>query len=279
MGLTTMYRDAVRTAAGVLLGSSLLVGGVQANTINISGATPPFPGYGTAIGQNNVVNSGLSGVTDSHSGTTFLGSATGNPAVVTTSLPLYNVDWYFVGSESGYTNTLTAPGINASANLPNSPVAGQFNEGNQNSNCCSSPSSPGPIFLGTSTGQTNSVLQFSLADGHVPSIANGSSNPNAGSNASIIFSYVTNPSALTWALSSDATSSWFLFGFNDSGADADFDDFVGVARVYCGTPQGAACDPPLATPLPAALPLFAGGLGVIGLLARRRKRKAAVTVA
>lgn len=33
--------------------------------------------------------------------------------------------------------------------------------------------------------------------------------------------------------------------------------------------------PGLATPLPAALPLFAGGLGVIGLLARRRKRKSA----
>jgi hypothetical protein len=30
-----------------------------------------------------------------------------------------------------------------------------------------------------------------------------------------------------------------------------------------------------ATPLPAALPLFAGGLGVMGLLARRRKLKAA----
>jgi hypothetical protein len=34
-----------------------------------------------------------------------------------------------------------------------------------------------------------------------------------------------------------------------------------------------------ATPLPAALPLFAGGLGVIGLLARRRKRKAAAIAA
>jgi len=31
----------------------------------------------------------------------------------------------------------------------------------------------------------------------------------------------------------------------------------------------------LATPLPAALPLFAGGLGVIGLLARRRKQRGA----
>ena len=31
--------------------------------------------------------------------------------------------------------------------------------------------------------------------------------------------------------------------------------------------------PPAEAPVPAALPLFAGGLGVIGLLARRRKKK------
>jgi hypothetical protein len=34
----------------------------------------------------------------------------------------------------------------------------------------------------------------------------------------------------------------------------------------------------IATPLPAAFPLFAGGLGMIGLLARRRKRKASDAV-
>ena len=35
----------------------------------------------------------------------------------------------------------------------------------------------------------------------------------------------------------------------------------------------------VATPLPAALPLFAGGLGVLGLVARRRKQKAAARAA
>jgi hypothetical protein len=37
--------------------------------------------------------------------------------------------------------------------------------------------------------------------------------------------------------------------------------------------------PPEATPLPAALPLFAGGLGALGLLGWRRKKKAAALAA
>ena len=53
-----------------------------------------------------------------------------------------------------------------------------------------------------------------------------------------------------------------LFDDGGAGPDKDFDDMV--VRVA------------IATPLPGALPLFAGGLGALGLLGWRRKRKAAI---
>ena len=40
------------------------------------------------------------------------------------------------------------------------------------------------------------------------------------------------------------------------------------------TREGGACAPPPQIPLPAALPLFAAGLGFVGFVARRRKQKA-----
>jgi hypothetical protein len=46
---------------------------------------------------------------------------------------------------------------------------------------------------------------------------------------------------------------------------------VGAAFEYKLDPPAA--DPPSGTPLPAALPLFATGLGALGLLGWRRKRK------
>jgi hypothetical protein len=41
----------------------------------------------------------------------------------------------------------------------------------------------------------------------------------------------------------------------------------------------AELTPPATTPLPAALPMFMGGAGLIGLLARRRKKKSAALAA
>ena len=45
------------------------------------------------------------------------------------------------------------------------------------------------------------------------------------------------------------------------------------------SPFDITANDPTATPLPAALPLFAGGLGALGLLGWRRKRKAQVAAA
>jgi hypothetical protein len=66
----------------------------------------------------------------------------------------------------------------------------------------------------------------------------------------------------------DVTILAFAFGIQSLGA-------------FSGSPTFESHDfetieitaPPAETPLPAALPLFAGGLGVIGLLGWRRKRK------
>jgi hypothetical protein len=53
----------------------------------------------------------------------------------------------------------------------------------------------------------------------------------------------------------------------------------GTLNANPGVWTGPGITSATATPLPAALPLFAGGLGVMGLLARRRKRKNTAAIA
>ena len=110
-----------------------------------------------------------------------------------------------------------------------------------------------------------------------------------------------------------ATATGLFFDFGSSGPTPQFVDFVGTGFVgelclyglqeHCGGPEGPVIsfaspvgevnitsffllDTPFTieiataqTPLPAALPLFATGLGALGLFAWRRKKKAAALAA
>src|SRR5262245_35694085 len=83
------------------------------------------------------------------------------------------------------------------------------------------------------------------------------------------------------------TGSTITFGDNDgifsvrftavAGLPFDIDSVLAEARNSIG--QLTTLQGELVTPLPAALPLFAGGLGALGLLGWRRKKQAAALVA
>ena len=70
--------------------------------------------------------------------------------------------------------------------------------------------------------------------------------------------------------------------FNFGAGPKQFQYFamvVGGCSNYCGIGEVAFSSVDAAVPIPAALPLFASGLGVMGLLGWRRKRKKAAAMA
>ena len=112
-----------RSVTTALLGTSLVgfaVVSAQAATVNIAnpGSAGIFFGYGTAVPNNNVVNSGPGGrptadlpVPESARGSSGLLDPTRRhncrrraTAVVQSTVPLYTVTYYLAGSESGDTN-------------------------------------------------------------------------------------------------------------------------------------------------------------------------------
>jgi len=80
---------------------------------------------------------------------------------------------------------------------------------------------------------------------------------------------------------SDSNGNPVFIGIQDTTAEITslvFDlTMTGCASLECGNSdlQLISENPPASAPLPAALPLFATGLGALGLLGWRRKRKAA----
>jgi hypothetical protein len=67
-----------------------------------------------------------------------------------------------------------------------------------------------------------------------------------------------------WQIQYGGPDNGYVLWSNNDGLEAVFDSFNATL---------------VATPLPAALPLFAGSLGVMGLFGWRRKRKAAASLA
>ena len=102
---------------------------------------------------------------------------------------------------------------------------------------------------------------------------------------------VFDPGTLTLSFTAyDPANIHTLVFFNFFGAPTNYVAAVeanvsGIVDPYEGNTQNWAgtfsisSSPPGAVPLPAALPLFAAGLGALGLLGRRRKRKAAALAA
>jgi hypothetical protein len=127
-------------------------------------------------------------------------------------------------------------------------------------------------------------------------MANSSSLPSGtfiSGDYSVVSTSTTVPvnlSSLSWSL---AAGSYWLVAIATSGSDASWQAgstglFASDGATGGGTWTGQDLPIPMAlistatvsaTPLPAALPLFATGLGAMGLLGWRRKRKNAAAIA
>jgi hypothetical protein len=73
-------------------------------------------------------------------------------------------------------------------------------------------------------------------------------------------------------LASGSIFDFLSFGGNDDRLHKDF--YLSTITVESCGPTGAGCTPPPGTPLPGALPLFVTGLGGLGLLGWRKRKKA-----
>jgi hypothetical protein len=225
-----------------------------------TGGVVNFPGYGTAVDKNNVVNFGPSGIRDSTRGSGWRAEGKHTSSAVIANVPEYAVDWYFAGAESGDTIMFLSQSLT-------------FTESNQNNNL-ESNNDPGWLKIGTTTGSgKNQPIPFKLVDTNSSdTISNGDNHRPGAFVASLMFAYVEpvyQAGVLkAWKVTKSATD-WFAFGYDDPGsANNDHDDFMMVGHLR-------------PTPLPGALFLLGSVLGggyLAGMWRRLRRRRLRLAV-
>ncbi len=138
------------------------------------------------------------------------------------------------------------------------------------------------IDLTGSSGFNQGLQQtFDTQSGHTYSVTFGiGAAKRDGSTTSIVHPYIGSvlvPGTFQYT-NAGTTLAWqdFNFTFTAAGASTTIGFFNGDATGSLnGLDNVRISDLAVATPLPAAFPMFASGVGLVGLLARRRKRKAA----
>jgi len=264
-------------ALAALCGAAIIGVGqsAQAATWSIVLGVPSAPSsaanYGTAPNQNNVINNPASATHDLINvpiNTSIFQNSNLNAGTFVGS---YNVDWFYLGSESDNKNDFAANGVA----LANGGVIG-YQEINANNNCaalsCGVSPQIGPQLMGSSLNQTALTPFFEFRDQTDGSnVVNGFNRQDtAGPN--FLISYATEIGGQLFLTTS--VSDWVVIGYNDTGfPDDNHDDFMVAAHI---TDAGLEQNP---TPIPGALPLFASVLGGGFLFRRLRNRRQAKAAA
>jgi hypothetical protein len=138
----------------------------------------------------------------------------------------------------------------------------------------------------TNTINGTTALINSFSNNALPPSTNGLNEPNATSASSYIIDGSNGNFFTTWSnVESDSEQSLGIC--STAGCSESLSDWtVSAVTISVGGWDSGQTEtdtissvslPGTATPLPATLPLFAGGLGMLGLLRRRTKQKAQVT--
>jgi len=264
------------------------------NPNDIIGDSPPFSIFGAVISRSGTNNNTLNIIIN----TNFAGAPGTGPADQTVYGSLFLARGFWTPSAPGTNNSsdnyvtgnkqwsyaVTNPtGVTGNAN----PV-GLYAIGTVGA-ATNYPSSTTPQYYSTADGRV--YMSYLWGNGDPTSGSANPVNPNNGftfRSGQAVQYIPTDPTAVFRSATFTTGTNYVAYSIVDNGLFGD--NFALSWAMTCGNDiiQGQVIlaggdltgTTPLTTPLPAALPLFAGGLGGIGLLARRRKRKnAAATVA